>query len=350
MLARDRGARARRAARVELVDLGEHRCATSLAPERVFQVGAPGLRPRVPAAAIARRVPGQPAAQVTSFVGRRRRSSPRSPRARRDAASSRSPASAVSARPGSRSRSRRRCSRVSPTARGSASSPPRPTRLAGAGRRRRRSASRRVRGSTLERSIVEFLRAKRPAARARQLRAPARRGEPARASRSCATARTCGSSRSSREGLGSRRRADRAPCGRCRCRAPTSTVAAIARATRCSCSPSVPRRHAPDSRSTRPTSARWSRSAAASTASRSPSSSRRRAWSAMNPSEIATPLDERFRLLTGGRRTGDRAPPDAARHRRLVVLAARADRAGRCSTASACSRAASTPARRRRRS
>ena len=53
---------------------------------------------------------------------------------------------------------------------------------------------------------------------------------------------------------------------------------------------------------------------------------------AMSPAEIATRLDERFRLLTGGRRVQSVAP-DPSRHRRLVVLAVFAHR-------SACVRSA----------
>ena len=49
----------------------------------------------------------------------------------------------------------------------------------------------------------------------------------------------------------------------------------------------------------------------------------------MSPVEIADHLDERFRILTGKRRGRARTTADAARHRRLVVPAARAGRAHR---------------------
>ena len=64
-------------------------------------------------------------------------------------------------------------------------------------------------------------------------------------------------------------------------------------------------------------------SAGGSTASRSRSSSRRPATRSMTPAEIVDRLDERFRLLTGGRRTARRAPPDAPRGGRLVLRPAR---------------------------
>ena len=45
-------------------------CATSPAPSAVFQLDAPGLPDRVPAAALDRRVPRQPPLRLSSFVGR----------------------------------------------------------------------------------------------------------------------------------------------------------------------------------------------------------------------------------------------------------------------------------------
>ena len=69
---------------------------------------------------------------------------------------------------------------------------------------------------------------------------------------------------------------------------------------------------------------------------------------ALRPAEIAGLLDERFRLLTRGRADAARPPADAAGHRRVVLRAARRDRAARCSTAWGSSRPASTPTRRSR--
>ena len=43
----------------------------------------------------------------------------------------------------------------------------------------------------------------------------------------------------------------------------------------------------------------------------------------MSPAEIAARLDERFRLLTGGRRVASRTPPDTPRRSRMVVHAPR---------------------------
>ena len=65
------------------------------------------------------------------------------------------------------------------------------------------------------------------------------------------------------------------------------------------------------------------RSVAASTASRSRSSSPPPGSSAMSPAEIAARLDERFRLLTGGRRTAVERHQTLRGDGRLVVFAAR---------------------------
>ena len=98
----------------------------------------------------------------------------------------------------------------------------------------------------------------------------------------------------------------------------------------------------------RRTSTRSRRSVGVSMGSRWRSSWRRRGGGVDVPVEIATLLDERFRLLTGGRRTRGGTPSDVAGDGRLVVLAARASANGWCSTASGCSRAASTRRRRPR--
>ena len=57
-----------------LLDLGEHRLRDLSRPERVFQVVRAGLRVGVPAVAVARRVAGEPAVQMTTSSAARRRS------------------------------------------------------------------------------------------------------------------------------------------------------------------------------------------------------------------------------------------------------------------------------------
>jgi predicted ATPase/class 3 adenylate cyclase len=56
--------------RVTLVDLGEHRLRDLGRPERVFQVGAPGLRAEFPALVSLNAFPGNLAPTASSFVGR----------------------------------------------------------------------------------------------------------------------------------------------------------------------------------------------------------------------------------------------------------------------------------------
>ena len=107
---------------VTLDDLGEHRLRDLARPEHVFQVSHPALPARVPAAAHHRRLPHEPARAThdASSVATPT-STPSRPRCAR-VASSRSPASAESARAASPSRSRPTCSPASPTARTCASS------------------------------------------------------------------------------------------------------------------------------------------------------------------------------------------------------------------------------------
>ena len=61
---------------VALLDLGEHRLPDLARPERIFQVVARRAAPRVPAAAVARRDPRQPA-RAADVVRRSRASSAR---------------------------------------------------------------------------------------------------------------------------------------------------------------------------------------------------------------------------------------------------------------------------------
>ncbi len=159
---------------------------------------------------------------------------------------------------------------------------------------------------------------------ARQLRAPARRrGSPGRAP--CyATAPTCGSSR--RAGRASRvaGRAGLAAAVALGAPMPTRSRRRSRRARRSGCSSTGRRRPGRDFAARRTATARRSpRSAAASTASRWRSSSPRRGCVAMSPAEIAgaprraVPAAHRRPAHRGG------AAPDAAGHRRLVVLAPR---------------------------
>ena len=159
-----------------------------------------------------------------------------------------------------------------------------------------------------------------PAPRARQLRAPPRRRRRSRRRRAPDAVPDVDVLATSREALevdGEQvvRRASSRVQERCR-------------------RPHVRRPRARDAASTavvdrRAVAARSRRSAAGSTASRSPSSSPPPASRRCRPTEIAPHLDERFRILTGKRRGRGRTPADAARHRRLVVPAARARRAHR---------------------
>ena len=221
-------------------------CATSPRPERVFQVVHADLRPRVPAAALARR-----ASAATC-----RRSSARSSGAKTERAAivdtldearlvTLTGVGGVGKTRLALDRSSRRVRPTLPTARGSASSRRRPTL-----RRSSRSSPRAVRlpprpGLSLAESIVEYLRGRTAARRARQLRAPARRGRAARRARSSAAARRCGSWR--RAGKGSASTASRS--GRCgRSRFPTSDAVGrggVERPHRCGSSSTARRPRAP---------------------------------------------------------------------------------------------------------
>ena len=127
-----------------------------------------------------------------------------------------------------------------------------------------------------------------------------------------------------------------------RCPTPThrSTPDAVAvrRRRRCSSSGPVGRDH--PSWSPTPTRLRSPRSATASTASRWPSS-----WpppaAGMSVERIAAELDDRFRLLTGGARTVDRPPADAAASVDWSYDLLDDDRADQRSAGSACSPARS---------
>ena len=201
------------------VDLGEHRLRDLSRPERVFQVVRPG------SPSTSRRC-----ARSTRYAGNLRCSSRRSSAASESCDSDRGDASRRAARHAHRRRRRRQdAARAAGRGRGAARVPRRRVALRARGRRRRRrdgrrssrprSACSRARALSLDESIVEFLRHQAAAARARQLRAPARRRGALRRRRRCAPARR---PRAGDQPRGSRgRRASR--CGRCaRCQSPTT--------------------------------------------------------------------------------------------------------------------------------
>ena len=95
-----------------LLDLGEHRLRDLSRPERIFQLGGPGIAAEFPPLRSLDAFAGNLPAQVTSFVGR----DARARRGRQTRSATRgwspSPASAESGRPGSHSRSPRSCCRA----------------------------------------------------------------------------------------------------------------------------------------------------------------------------------------------------------------------------------------------
>ncbi len=160
-LARDRGARPRPSRRPRPRRPRGAPPARPRPPGAHLPGGRSGPRRRLPAAALARRVPEQPAAAAHVVRGPRRRDRARSRRRWTRCGSSRSSASGVSARPASRRRSRPRCCRGSPTARGCASSRPRATRTRWSQVVAATLGVQPHPKMTLEGSIVDYLRAKR---------------------------------------------------------------------------------------------------------------------------------------------------------------------------------------------
>ena len=171
-------------------------------------------------------------------------------------------------------------------------------------------------GQPILATLLAALRARAAAAGAGQLRAPARRLR--RAGRGAA-ARLPRRARAGHQPRAARRRRRgrlaRALAGHARPAAP----AAARRSWRDRGGAAVRRAGAAGPaglRASRPrTRRRWRRSAGGWTASRWRSSWRRRGVTALTVEQIAARLDDRFRLLTGGRRTALRAPADAARRR-----------------------------------
>ena len=289
-VARDRGARSRDDATVELVDLGEHRLRDLGRPERVFQVAAPGARRGLPAAAVARRVRREPA-RAAHVVRRPRRRGRRGRRRRCDDArlvtltgvggvGKTRLAVQVAAEVLPRFPDGAWLCELAAADDADAMAQVVATTLGV------RAAARAVARRT---SIVEFLEGPRAAARARQLRAPARRrGRARRRDR----AGVPDGARARDEPRGARgRRASRS----CALRSLAAPDASTTTATICR-----HRRGAPVRRSGRATpapSSRWTtrsrrrspRSAGGSTGSRSRSSSPRRGSSSMSPTEIAAP-------------------------------------------------------------
>ena len=324
---------------VELVDLGEHRLRDLAAPSTCSRSRTPTCRASSRPCGRSTRSPATCRSQLTSFVGRddeigaladalgdaRARHAHRRRRRRQDPP--RAPGRGRGSRP------------TSPTARGSCElAAADDDELDGAGGRRRRSAASSGPGCRWSRASSSTC-GRKPAARARQLRAPARRRRrprrrgararartsrcsPPAARRSTSTAsassrgRVAAATRRRRSRMFERRVAARRRRGADARRGPTTQWRAIAR--------DLPpaRRHPARHRA------------------------RRRARGGdVSPAEIAARLDERFRLLTGEAPRSRRTPPDAARHGRLVVPAARRRRAHRVRPARRSSPAPSTPRR-----
>ena len=282
VLARHRGAGARR--RCRRLDARRPRRAPAprpRQPERVFQLVA-SRSSSTTSRRCARSTPSAATCrvQLTSFVGRERRDRPRRRSARRRRASSPSPASAVSARPASRSRWRRSCCRDFRDGAWLCELAPRPTttRCVAGRRRDARQCStapgdaRSTAASSSSCAASELLLVLDNCEHLLDAAArPRRRAAPA-------SARTCAMLATSREGLGVEgEQVWRAPLARL----PDDDGRRRARVARTRCASSSSARGAAGDVpiETRRTRARSPRSAAASTASRSPSSSPRRASS-----------------------------------------------------------------------
>ena len=185
---------------VDFVDLGEHRLKDMPGPERLFQVAAAACAAEFPALRTADAVRGNLPRQLTTFVGREREVA-----AGRRLLDARPAADPDRARRGRQDPPRRAqagdraARRGSTTAPGSSSSAAADrTQRSSTDARHRARRRRAARPAARSASIVDHLREPAPAARARQLRAPARRLRrrwPTPSSRACPTSRILATSR-----------------------------------------------------------------------------------------------------------------------------------------------------------
>ena len=329
-LGRDGGADARDGCRTvrTLVDLGEHRLRDLAEPMRVFQLAHPGLPREFPPLRSLDAFPGNLPAQLTSFVGREEELAGIAKALDEWRLVTLTGTGGV----GKTRLAVQVAAEVLPRFRDGAwlcelavaADDETMAQVVAA----ELGVSQRP-GMSLEASVSDYLRPKELLLvldNCEQLLGPV---SDARGAGACGSARACGSWRRAARASAVGGRACVAVAVAAAARPGRRASPRRRRTTRWCCSSNAPRRPGRRSRWTRRTRRRSPRSVAAWTGSRLAIELAAARVVSMSPSEISGLLDERFRLLTGGRRTRGGTPSDVAGHGRLVVLAARRTRTDR---------------------